>query len=282
MYKPTFLLVTADGPRENRPEDIKYCAETRAIIDTVDWKCDVVKNYSDVNMGSFKRNFSGLTRVFEEVEEAIILEDDCLPHPSFFLFCEELLDRYRDDTRIGIISGDNFKDGGTPGGDSYFFSQYVFTWGWASWRRTWKLVDPEMLSWPEFRKGGLRSVLQSNSMRRYWERIFQAIYDRTRRPAWDYLLMLACFTHNLVNIVPNVNLVTNIGFGDSGTNCMDPEAPGANILVHAMQFPLMHPPHVIPDHKADRQIHRNHFDVPIYTRIQKQTWRAISRMWSRI
>jgi hypothetical protein len=133
--QPSKLLVVADGPRSTRPGEAEKCAATRAIIDQVDWECEVLTNYSDVNLGCRHRVSSGLDWVFEQVEEAIILEDDCLPHPTFFRFCEELLEWYRHDHRIVAISGDNFQNGHQSGEFSYYFSRYVHIWGWATWRR---------------------------------------------------------------------------------------------------------------------------------------------------
>ena len=106
--RPEKLLVIADGPRPDREGEDAKCAATRAIIERVDWPCEILKNYSNVNLGCGHRPATGLRWVFEQVEEAIILEDDCVPHPTFFRFCEELLEHYRDDERVMHISGDNF------------------------------------------------------------------------------------------------------------------------------------------------------------------------------
>jgi hypothetical protein len=149
--RPPKLLVVADGPRADRPGEADKCQAVRAVIETVDWPCEVLKNYSDVNLGCKIRVSSGLDWVFEQVEEAIILEGDCLPHPTFFRFCEELLETYRDDERIGMISGDNFQFGRKRGDASYYFSRYNHIWGWASWRRAWQHYDRNMAIWPKFR-----------------------------------------------------------------------------------------------------------------------------------
>ena len=127
--RPPKLLVIADGPRADHPADVEKCAAVRAIIDGVDWDCEVLKNYSDVNLGCKRRVSSGLDWVFDTVEEAIILEDDCLPHPTFFRFCEEMLEKYRDDKRIAMISGDNLQFGRKRTGYSYYFSRYPHIWG---------------------------------------------------------------------------------------------------------------------------------------------------------
>lgn len=260
--RPRVLFVVADGPREAHPADKENCRATRRIIDEVDWKCEVLRNYSEVNMGSYKRNSSGLSWLFDNVEEAIVLEDDCVPHPTFFRFCEELLARYRNDNRIGAIGGNNFLKRPHHGHYSYIFSKFPLLWGWAGWRRTWKLIDRKMAYWPEFRKYGLRCCFPDRRLRGYWDNtIFQAIYEKKKKPAWDYEFMLTCFMQNMLTIIPSVNLVTNIGFGDNGTNCLNPNDMAANIPCRPMEFPLVHPAYIIADCDADTEMHFNRFDV---------------------
>ena len=136
--RPSKLLVVADGPRDSRPGEAARCEQTRAIIKRVDWDCEVITNFADRNMGCKLRVSSGIDWIFEQVEEAIILEDDCLPDPSFFRFCDEMLERYRDNERVGMVSGGNLQFGRHRGTGSYYFSKYTHIWGWASWRRAWK------------------------------------------------------------------------------------------------------------------------------------------------
>jgi GT2 family glycosyltransferase len=132
--KPPKLLVVADGPRPDRPDDIEKCKAARAIVEGVDWDCEVLKNYSDINLGCGKRPATGITWVFEQVEEAIILEDDCMPNPTFFEFCQAMLAEYRDDKRIMMIGGTNFLGEWKSKIQSYHFSFYGGTWGWASYK----------------------------------------------------------------------------------------------------------------------------------------------------
>src|SRR5262245_4967250 len=140
--RPKQLLVIGDGPRPDRPGEAEKCEETRAIVDRVDWSCDVLTNYSPINLGVGTRPATGLRWVFEQVESAIILEDDCIPHPTFFRYCEELLERYRDDQRVMHISGDNWNFNRQPRPFSYFFSNYCYSCGWATWRRAFRHYDP--------------------------------------------------------------------------------------------------------------------------------------------
>ena len=142
--KPKKLFVISDGPR--KPSEEKLCVETRKIIDGVDWECEVLKNYSDKNLGLKERISSGLNWVFNNTEEAIILEDDCVPDQSFFKFCEEMLDRYRGNKNIMMIGGSNpLKDFEIE--NAYTFSKYYQIWGWATWKRAWDKYDIDMKGW---------------------------------------------------------------------------------------------------------------------------------------
>jgi hypothetical protein len=211
--KPPKLLVIADGPRPDRLGEDQECAATRAIIDQVDWDCEVLKNYADVNLGCLHRVSSGLNWVFDMVEEAIILEDDCLPHPTFFRFAEELLDRYRDDQRMLSISGQNVQFGRKRTDYSYYFSVYNHCWSWASWRRAWQHYDLDMKLWPEVRDGNfLVDVLGDSHAAKVWTNTFQLCYER-KIDSWAYRWTLASFIQNGMNILANVNLVSNIGHG---------------------------------------------------------------------
>jgi hypothetical protein len=250
--KPPKLLVVADGPRPDRPDDVEKCKAARAIIDGVDWDCEVLTNYSDVNLGCKSRVSSGLNWVFDTVEEAIILEDDCLPHPSFFQFCEELLEYYRHDQRIMVISGDNFQFGRKRTEYSYYFSRYNHIWGWASWRRAWQYYDLKMKLWQEISDGSwLESILGETQAVKYWTKIFQTAYDN-KVDSWDYGWTFACWIQNGLTILPNVNLVSNIGFGADATHTSRAIQSVVNNPVREMSFPLQHPPFITRHFEADR------------------------------
>jgi hypothetical protein len=249
--KPSLLLVIADGARSSKPGEAEKCAATRAIIDRVDWDCEVRTNYSDINLGCGKRVASGLEWVFQEVEEAIILEDDCLPHATFFQFCEELLEYYRDDRRIVAISGNNFQGGREHSDDSYYFSRYNHVWGWASWRRAWKHYDFTMSKWPQVRDNGwLNSVLAESASVRYWSVRFEAMYQ-AKIDTWDYQWTFACWIQNGLTILPTVNLISNIGYNADATHTTK-DSPFANQASKPVIFPLLHPSFVLRNTKADR------------------------------
>ena len=232
---------------------------TRAIIDGVDWPCEVLRNFAETNMGCGKRVASGLDWAFRLVDEAIILEDDCLPDPSFFRYCAELLERYRADERIMMISGDNFQNGASRTPDSYYFSQFPRCWGWATWRRAWQLYDFTMPEWPQRREmRWLKPFARNSALERYWAQCFDDVMSG-KIDTWDYQWMYCVFAHRGLSIVPNVNLVTNIGFSNTATHTLKFDNHHV-VPSRAMEFPLRHPPAVRPCERADqfekRYLHR--------------------------
>ena len=280
--KPKKLLIVADAPRIDRLYEVEQCAMTRAIVDQVDWDCEVLKNYAEANMGCKKRLFSGLDWVFEQVEEAIILEDDCLPHSSFFQFCQELLDRYREDNRVATIVGQNVQSGCKRTDYSYYFSLHNRCWGWASWRRAWQLNDPDMRLWEEIRqKKLLNDILNNAQAVKYWNRIFQETYDGNI-DTWDYQWTLACWVQSQLSITPSVNLISNIGFGGSATHSMNAQDSFArrfaNMPTESIQFPLNHPPFVIRDVEADTYMQKTFFNTSLLGSIKMTAKRLFKDM----
>jgi hypothetical protein len=248
--QPRKLLVVADGARLNRTGEKEKCAEVRAIVEQVDWPCEVLKNYAEANMGCKLRVSSGLDWVFELVEEAIILEDDCLPHPTFFRFCEELLERYRDDGRIFMISGTNIGLG-KDDDCSYFFSKYPHIWGWASWRRAWQSYDVNMSSWPEMRDSkALLNICTDRNELLFWEKCFNAVFIN-KVDTWDAQVTLTAFCNHFLSIFPKDNLITNIGFGKNATHTT--KANTMSFLdSFEVNFPLRHPDRVTADVAKDK------------------------------
>ena len=270
--KPPKLLVIADGPRSDRPGEDQDCLATRTIIDQVDWECEVLTNYAEVNLGCRQRVSSGINWVFDTVEEAIILEDDCLPHPTFFRFAEELLDRYRDDQRIMSISGQNVQFGRKRTDNSYYFSQYNHCWSWASWRRAWQHYDLDMKLWPEIRDGNfLADVLGDPHAVKIWTNIFQLCYEG-KLQSWAYQWTFASFIQSGMNILANVNLACNIGHGMGGTNTEDVNSPYSNMAVEAITFPMKHPSFAIRDMQADNFTQNTlyDYDPPLLKKVQRK------------
>ncbi len=276
--KPSKLLVVADGPRADRPGEAEQCAATRAIIDRVDWDCEVLKNYSDVNLGCAIRPVTGITWAFEQVDRAIILEDDCLPDSSFFRFCEELLERYKDDERIMSISGENVQFGRSRTESSYYFSRYFRAWGWASWSRAWKHYDLHMKLWPQDKDMGiLKDILIDSKSVKYWENIFQEHYD-DHKTAWDYQWLFASWINSGLTIVPDINLVSNIGFGSEATHTTHAQSKYANRSVEVLSFPLKHPEIVVSNRVADDYIQNTAYQPTICTRIKDKIKRDLPHL----
>ena len=257
--KPKKLLVIADGPRF--PEEAEKCQRTRAVIDKVDWDCEVLTNFSEKNLSSPVRCSSGLDWVFSEVEEAIILEDDCLPSPSFFDYCQTLLEYYRNDERIMHISGNNFQLGNNKINYSYYFSKYAHGWGWATWQRAWKYFDLTIQTWPEFKQAKLLDTLCKGDEKKFWIKTFDKVYYK-KSVHWDYAWWYSCWAQNGLVILPASNLVSNIGFRPDATHTRDNSAIIANIPVQQMHFPLKHPPHVIRNVQADKFNYKVYFKPP--------------------
>jgi hypothetical protein len=248
--RPRTLFVIADAAQPTRADDAEKCAAARALIERIDWDCRVFKNYAEANLGLKLRVESGLNWVFGQVGEAIILEDDCVPHPSFFPFCEELLARYRDEPRVMGISGNNFHFDQYLSPYSYHFSRYALIWGWATWGRAWSLYDGDMHEWTRRRADNwLQTKVETAVMVRFWDYIFENTFKTPH--TWDNAWMFATWLHDGLHITPSVNLVSNIGFRADGSHTLNSNDVFANMPARAMEFPLRHPPEIVRDADAD-------------------------------
>ncbi len=255
--EPKQLFVIADGPKT--PEEWKKCQAARDVIKQVDWDCEVLCNYSDVNLGCRERVSSGITWVFEHVEEAIILEDDCVPAPSFFSFCQTLLEHYRDDERIMVISGNNFQNGISRTKYSYYFSRYNHCWGWATWKRAWKYYDFNKEKWLEFKKENLLSQLFEDSTEtKHWQEIFNRLFLEGKPNTWDYVWTFACWAQGGLSILPNQNLVSNIGFRSDATHTKGIDSTMGNLPTQDI-WKIEHPPFIVRHQQADLYTFKNHF-----------------------
>ncbi|WP_413165270.1 glycosyltransferase family 2 protein [Capilliphycus salinus ALCB114379] len=277
--QPPMLFVIADGPRPDRANEAQKCEQTRAVIEGVDWNCQVLTNYSDVNLGCAKRVSSGLNWVFDQVESAIILEDDCLAHPTFFRYCEELLDYYQQEERVMSIAGTNFQFGQKQTEYSYYYSGFHDCWGWATWRRAWQYFDFEMKHWPELRDGEfLTQKLPHKRAVKFWKQEFQDTYEG-KINSWFYRWLLSCWVEEGLGIRPNVNLVSNLGFSltdSSNTIAQAENIPFANMEIEAMQFPLKHPPEIIEDKQADQITQDHRYTRSFLAKLRHKLKRIIS------
>jgi hypothetical protein len=239
VARPTTLIVTADGWRNK--EEREVCLAARAITEDIDWDCSVTRQYSDINLGCGRRMSSGLNAVFDRHDRAIILEDDCLPTAGFFGFCEELLEKYSADTRISAISGTSVYPYQKANSRSYEFSRYTWSWGWATWRRSWQSYDYEIRAWQSLRDTDwLRDLLRDGSACTFWRNIFDRMLGG-KDDIWDYQWTFNCLRQDGLSVVPSVNMVSNIGFGPDATHTTDVKHRDAFRNRQDYSGPLVHP-----------------------------------------
>ena len=259
--RPPRLYISADGPRLKQDGEAEKVSQVRKLIQNgIDWECEVHTLFRDQNLGCRGAVSSGITWFFEQEEEGIILEDDCIPDRTFFRYCEELLERYRCDSQMMTISGNNFLFGRKRTPYSYYFSRYPHIWGWATWRRAWKLFDTHMENWPKLREGQwLYDIFRGDEYAVFsWDEIFQSVYTDEIN-SWAYIWTLSSWMQNGLAITPDRNLVSNIGFGSTATHTKSKANQQANVASEPMTFPLKHPPFIIRDVKADEITERTVF-----------------------
>ena len=268
--QPEKLYIACDGPRENKNVEYVACQQTRRLASLVDWPCQVKTLFLDKNLGPSLGPYTFIKWFFEQEEQGIILEHDCLPHPDFFPYCEELLNKYKDNQNIGAISGPNFIPD-LQSLYSYSFTIYNHIWGWATWRRT---IDKYTLDLSDISTKELNDMLKRNfpsfKERLYWKTIFKQI-RKNEIPTWDYYLTFSLWFNNLLAISPTKNLVTNIGFGEGAVNTTDKNSPLANRPVYPI-MPLAHNEMFIPNKKEESKyfekfIMENKGELYLYSKI---------------
>ena len=248
--KPKHLFIAADGPRPDKKDDEKNCSDTRDIVKLVDWECEVKTLFQKDNLGCGVGPATAINWFFDHFDEGIILEDDCLPAPGFFTFCQAMLERYRHDENIFHVSGNNFQLGRKRGNASYYFSKYTGTWGWATWKRAWKYYQFKIKNLDSFlSQKKLNKVVQSKNERAYWIKIFRSM-EALDIDTWDYQWTFTVWDQEALAIFPNTNLVKNIGFMENATHTFDPESLLANIKLGSMDE-IIHPTEIVRDKKAD-------------------------------
>ena len=250
--KPRYLFVAADGPRSGKPGEDEKCLETRNIIKQIDWDCELKTLFRENNLGCGVAVSDAITWFFNNVEEGIILEDDCLPSQSFFEFCQIMLKYYRQDNRIWHIAGYNSQDGKMRGDADYFFSQETPIWGWATWRRVWEHYKLNLDTLKDLEKSNLKSHIKKSFQHSITAMFdFRKVFDG-KINTWDYQYSFYQLVNNGLSIIPNINLVKNIGFNISATHTSMRKASIANnqALEHDFEK-IKHPLFIIPDKYAD-------------------------------
>lgn len=240
--RPSKLYIASDGPRRDHSGEERLVMEAREISMRVDWPCEVKTLFRDDNLGCKQAVSSAITWFFSQEPEGIVIEDDCQPHPDFFRYCTELLDRYRHDTRVGVICGTNtiniYKNVEIK--DSYYFSRNISVWGWASWSRVWSFYDCELTSLPEAKAERIFEKLFSKSTARYLTKLFDSVFNK-EIDTWDYQLSYSLFCQSRLNIIPSKNLIKNIGFNDAATHTKSKYSLEASNDFNQIDFPLRHP-----------------------------------------
>lgn len=257
--RPPKLYIAADGPRQNVPDEKEKCERTRAIVDNIDWPCEVHKLFQDQNLGCGKGVSTAISWFFSQEEEGIIIEDDILPHIDFFKYCDEMLEKYRDDERIQLIAGRNAFYNGYPSEVSYYMSSLFHIWGWASWRRVWNTYefDTQNLSRDEFiskitKRLPLKTVY-------YYEKIFDIMYNHGC-DTWDYQLFFNQILYDRYTIMSYKNLTENIGIGSEDAAHTTSSNNKEALFKSISPYPIVHPAEISTDVKAD-ELYCHNFGV---------------------
>jgi hypothetical protein len=276
--KPTRLYIASDGARISKiGEDAKVLEVRKYILDNIDWHCDIKTLFRNDNLGCKLAPYSAITWFFEHEPEGIILEDDCLPAQSFFQFCDELLDRYRENEKIFCISGDGSGSANWTPEDSYWFSKYGLIWGWATWRRAWKHYNVDIRdSWIPNKRDLLEKWFpNSPKAKKYWEGIFNKV-AKGNINAWDYQWEYACWLNNGIACLPKTNLISNLGFGADATHTLEEESVRSQIPLTDIKFPLTHPRSISVNLEAENNLEQLVFGIGKYSPI-KNLFRRILR-----
>ena len=263
--QPKKLFIVADGARND--EEKKMVEAARAVVENIDWSCEVMRDYSETNLGCRKRVASGITWAFNQLQNdtdgAVILEDDCLPDQSFFSYCDEMLEKYKNTPEILHIGGTNFQDKNDKfllslGKDSYYFSHIAQIWGWATWKRAWKLYDTGMITWEEMKGSkALRAVFPNRLSYDYWELMFDRL-ARNETDTWDIAWTYTCFKEQGLAIMPKVNLISNIG---STTGATHKASAFSHLPTVPLLFPLAHPQKIAANKEADIFTYKKVFGI---------------------
>jgi hypothetical protein len=280
--RPSRLYVAADGARADKDGEAARCDEARRVATQINWPCEVKTIFRDQNLGCGRAVSSAITWFFEHEEEGIILEDDCLPALEFFRFCEELLKRYKDDSRIMAICGSSYAPTKVAPKQSYYFSYYADIWGWATWRRAWNLYDWNLAKWVEFKRScGGRLLGQMAPWRfQYWENCFD-LAAKGEIDTWDYQWLFTVIESDGLACYPARNLISNLGYRPDATHTKTEVGLGvlpapASLPLDSLDFPLTHPHKVGRTERQDRQIEMVRLNLTPPPPYLKRIWNSLS------
>lgn len=257
--KPPRLYVAADGERADKEgEAEKVKAVRNYIMQNIDWDCEVKTLFREENLGCKCAVSGAITWFFENEEQGIILEDDCLPSQSFFWFCEELLEKYINNDSVYLVSGDSRGPEFINMQEDYGFCKYPMIWGWASWARVWKSYDADLMDWPSLANTLPSQISNYQPTIKFWEATFEKMYHK-KIDTWDYQLCFLLLKNKANCIVPRVNLITNVGFGEDATHTLNSNSVAANRKRCEINIPLKHYPNQESSIKINDFYDRNVF-----------------------
>lgn len=255
--KPSQLFLALDHPREGREDDVEGWTRCKEIYEGVDWPCEVHRNYAEKNMGCRRRIESAISWAVENEDRVIILEDDCVPCQDFFRFCGELLEKYKDDSRVGMICGHDEHSHVAEldvGGAGYYFDRFTSIWGWATWRRAWQLHDPSLSYWPAMKESpAMRDFFVEKESVDLWKIHFEGVYTR-KVDTWDTGLLLTAIKQNWLSIHPCAKLIKNIGSGFSSRTDAKAgkKASWVDNPYGKVAWPLVHPLTMLPSAESEK------------------------------
>ncbi len=291
--RPQHLLVVADGPRSTRPEDAAQCAEVRALVDGIDWPCRIDRRYAERNLGLEANVELGLDWAFGQVDRAIVLEDDCVPDPTFFDYCEELLDRYAEDRRVWMIAGDNkLVPREMFGGASYGFASWASVWGWATWADRWRAHRADFdrdHAGAEERVGSVPRTADAHRVRPALPRRDSLVTDAAHEHfgnvattvngdarGWDHHFWVTIMSEGGLCATPAYNTVENDGYGEGATHTRSAKSPTPS---EPMPFPLVHPTAVELNREVQQELEL--VLLRIDGRLSRMARRVIRPLWMR-
>lgn len=271
LAKPQRLYIAADGARDSREDEAAKVKLVRDyVMNNIDWNCEVKTLFRDENLGCKSAVSGAIDWFFDKEEMGIILEDDCLPSQSFFWFCEELLLKYKDDMRVWHISGDNFQNGIKRGDADYYFSKFNHIWGWATWKNRWKSYDVNLHEYNKFKSNDLiKNIWGDKVKQEYWTGIFNKV-SNNKIDTWDYQWTYTCWVNGGLSILPNINLIKNIGFGIDATHTLLNNSELSNLENFDVVFPLEYPSFMMLDIDADDFTEKAIFSGSLSRRIKRK------------
>tara|TARA_Y100000589_G_C27199303_1_gene648691 strand:- start:3054 stop:4010 length:957 start_codon:yes stop_codon:yes gene_type:complete len=270
--KPKNIYISVDGANNKSDIEFEKVYLTRKIInENINWKCNLEKKFNNKNLGCRLNMIRSINWIFEKNETAIILEDDCIPHPDFFKFCFLLLEKYKEDKDIWSINGTNMQDGKTRGNSSYYFSKYFHSWGWATWKDRWLKLDEGLETYESFKSLiNKKYYFLNKSEQKYWVKTWDKLKYKNEPDSWAYRWLYTCIANNGLCITPNKNLINNIGFDNEATN--------TKILINNSNIDkskdlflkkgvLVHPKNKIIHYEADEYTFTKSFKISILKKL---------------